>query len=139
MRVEESVDIARPPEDVWAYVVDPANDPRWCRKVKSVRRVGDRRWEVVHRPVPLRAPMVLALEQLVLDAPSRLTMRQSDEASTFDVEYRLTPTPRGTRFTQVSEFEFKRLPRLLHGTFARGVRNDVRRQLRALERLMERP
>jgi uncharacterized protein YndB with AHSA1/START domain len=43
MRVEESVDIARPPEDVWAYVVDPANDPRWCRKVKSVRRVGDRR------------------------------------------------------------------------------------------------
>lgn len=32
MRVEERIDIARPPHDVWAFVADPFNDPRWCRK-----------------------------------------------------------------------------------------------------------
>jgi hypothetical protein len=44
----------------------------------------------------------------------------------------------GTRFTQLSEFEWKKLPRVLHGTFARGVRRDVRGQLQALKRLLER-
>src|SRR5439155_14495168 len=33
VRVEESVEIARSPQEVWALVADPLNDPRWCRKV----------------------------------------------------------------------------------------------------------
>jgi hypothetical protein len=82
--------------------------------------------------------MELALQQLDLQPPSRLTLREEDEASTFDVEYRLEPSETGTRFTQIREFEWKKLPRLLHGTFARGVRRDVRGQLRALKRLLER-
>jgi hypothetical protein len=38
---------------------------------------------------------------------------------------------------QISEFEWKKRPRFLHGTFARGVRRDVRGQLQALKRLLE--
>jgi hypothetical protein len=56
----------------------------------------------------------------------------------FEVEYRLEEVLEGTRFTQISDFEWKRLPKVLHGTFARGVRRDVRGQLRALKRLLER-
>jgi hypothetical protein len=82
--------------------------------------------------------MELELEQLDLQPPSRLTLREEDEASVFHVEYRLEPIDTGTRFTQVSEFEWKKLPRILHGTFARGVRRDVRGQLRALKSLLER-
>ena len=51
--------------------------------------------------------------------------------------YRLEPSGAGTRFTQISEFEWKKLPRLLHGTFERGVRRDVRGQLDALKCLLE--
>jgi len=54
MRVEESVAIARPAETVWDFVSNPSNEPRWCRKVKAVESVGDRRWRVVHKPVLLR-------------------------------------------------------------------------------------
>ena len=108
MRVEESVEIARSPQEVWALVADPLNDPRWCRKVTSVEQSGPRAWRVVHKPVPLRPPAELRLEHLELDAPSRLRMREEDEASVFDVEYRLEPTPAGTRFTQVSEFDLDR-------------------------------
>jgi len=64
-------------------------------------------------------------------------LREEDEASTFEVEYRLRATDTGTRFTQISEFEWKRLPRFLHRTFSRGVHRDVRNQLRALKRLLE--
>jgi uncharacterized protein YndB with AHSA1/START domain len=137
LRIEESVEIGRPPETVWAVVSDPISDPRWCSKVKSVRPDGEARWSVMHKPVPLRPAKELIVERLGADPPRRLTMREEDDVSVFQVEYRLEPAHGGTRFTQVSEFEWKRLPRLLRGTFARGVRRDVRRQLRALKRLVE--
>jgi uncharacterized protein YndB with AHSA1/START domain len=118
-------------------VSDHSNDPRWCRKVKSVEPAGESRWRVTHKPVPLAPAMEVTLEHREVDPPSRLTMRQDDASSVFDVEYRLEPSGSGTRFTQVSEFEWKRLPRVLHGTFARGVRRDIRGQLRDLKRLAE--
>ena len=137
MRVEESVEIARSPEDVWAFVADPQNDPTWCPKVKGVEAAGERRWRVTHKPVPLRPPMELTVEHLEADAPSRLSMREEDDVSVFEVEYKLERHGTGTRFTQVSEFEWKRLPRLLHGTFRKGVERDVRTQLRELKRVLE--
>jgi hypothetical protein len=123
---------------VWELISEPVNDSQWCPKVKSVEPAGERRWTVLHKPVPLRSPFELSLEQLELQPPARLTLRQEDEASVFHVEYLLEPTQAGTRFTQISEFEWKKLPRVLHGTFARGVRRDIRGQLVQLKRLLER-
>ena len=137
MRVEESVEIRRAREDVWAFVADPANDPRWCPKIRSIEPAGPNHWRVMHRPVPLRPPMQLDVEHLSAEPPARLRMRETDSASVFDVEYRLEPTAAGTRFTQVSEFEWKRLPRILHRVFARGVRRDLRAQMRELKRVLE--
>jgi uncharacterized protein YndB with AHSA1/START domain len=135
--VEESIEIARAPDEVWSFVADPSNDPRWCPKVKDVTASGERRWTVLHKPVPLRPPAELTIEQLELDTPQRLLMRQEDDASVFRVEYRLERTATGPRCSQFSDFEWKKLPRILHGTFGRGVRRDVRRQLRELKRVLE--
>ena len=118
-------------------VADPLNDPRWCDKVKSVEVAGDNRWAATHKPVPLRPAMELVVDQLDVEAPNRLELRAEDGASIFHVEYRLEAAGTGTRLTQISEFEWKSLPRILHRTFARGVRRDVRNQLRALKRLLE--
>ena len=137
MRVNETIEIARAPEQVWAFVADHANDPRWCKKVKSVESAGPNRWEVAHKPVPLRPPVTLVVEQVELDPPRRLRLREEDDASVFDVEYRLEGSGEQTRFTQTSDFEWKMLPRFLHKTFARGVRRDVRHQLRQLKRVLE--
>ena len=122
---------------MWETVFDPLNDPHWCPKVKSVRASGDKRWIVTHKPVPLRPPMEMMVEQLEVVPPRQLKLREEDEASSFEIEYRLRATDTGTRFTQISEFEWKRLPRFLHRMFERGVRRDVRNQLRALKRLLE--
>jgi carbon monoxide dehydrogenase subunit G len=137
MRVEESIEISRPRESVWDIVSDPANDPRWCPKVRSVEPVGPARWKAVHKPVGLRPPLELSVERLDARAPARLRLREEDASSVFTVEYRLEATTSGTRFTQTSEFAWKALPRFLHKTFARGVRRDIRAQLRALKRLVE--
>jgi uncharacterized protein YndB with AHSA1/START domain len=137
MRVEESIDIARPRDDVWQFVVDPLNDPRWCPKVRSVEPLGERRWRVIHKPVPLRSPQELIVDHSDVEPPSLLRMREEDDAAVFNVEYRLEETAGGTRFTQVSDFEWKKLPRILRGTFRRGVERDVRGQLRELKRVLE--
>ena len=137
MRVEESIEIACSPEAVWAVVSDPMNDARWCHKVKSVKPAGEHQWEVMHKPVPLQAPTAMRTTQHDCHEPTRLTLDQEDETSTFRVQYVLEPSATGTVFTQISEFEWKTLPRVLHGTFARGVRRDVQRQLRDLKQLLE--
>jgi uncharacterized protein YndB with AHSA1/START domain len=135
--VEESVDIARPPETVWDFVVDPTKDTQWCPKVRSVQPIGASRWKVVHKPVPVRPAVELSVQQLALDPPSRLVIREEDQTSVFTVIYRLERIPAGTRFTQVSEVEWKRVPRVFRGLFTRGVRRDVRGQLKTLKRVLE--
>lgn len=113
VRIEESVEIGRSPQEVWDFVVYPENDPQWCRKVKSVEALGGDRWTVLHKPVPFRPPVELAMDHIERDAPSSLKIREEDEASLFHVEYRLASASTGTRFTQVSEFDWKTLPRTL--------------------------
>jgi hypothetical protein len=137
VRVEESIHIDRGAADVWAFVVDHGNDPAWCEKVRSVEPAGPRKWIVTHKPVPLRPPISLTLEQIEADEPTRLRLREEDETSLFEVTYRLAAEDHGTRFTQISEFAWKKLPRFLHKPFARGVRRDVQRQLRDLKRALE--
>ncbi len=143
MRVEQSITIARPLPEVWAFVSDPSNDPRWCPKVKSVEPVREGEWRVTHKPVPLRPPTQLIVAHVEVDPPSRLKMHEEDESAAFDVEYRLAEIAaaesRATRFTQISEFEWKQLPRILHGMFRRGVQRDVRAQLSELKRVLEAP
>ncbi len=81
--------------------------------------------------------MELVVERVAADPPRRLALREEDDGSVFEVEYRLEEADGATRFTQVSEFEWKRVPKILHRTFDRGVRRDVRGQLRALKQLLE--
>jgi uncharacterized protein YndB with AHSA1/START domain len=138
MRVEEAIEIAQPAQSVWATVADPQNDLRWCRAVKSVDPAGERRWRVMHKPIPLRPPRQLELKQLEAEPPRWLVLRPEDAAAVFRVEYRLEPTRTGTRFTQVSEFVWKSVPPVLHGTFGRAVRREMRGQLQALKALVER-
>jgi carbon monoxide dehydrogenase subunit G len=139
VRVAETIEIKRASAEVWRFVCDPTNDPGWCPKVKSVDRVDPERWLVHHKPIPLRPTAVLTVEQVAAEAPHRLVLREEDDASTFDVEYRLEPTSTGTRFTQISEFRWKRLPGLAQRLLAPGVRRDVRRQLGELKRTLETP
>ena len=106
----EAVEIEVGIDPVWRFVCNPTNDPVWCRKVASVDRVAPDRWLVHHKPIPLRPTVVLTVEQVSATAPHRLLLREEDDASVFEVEYRLEATKSGVRFMQISEFWWKRLP-----------------------------
>jgi uncharacterized protein YndB with AHSA1/START domain len=137
MRVTASIEIGRSPQAVWDLVIDPVRDAIWCPKVKSAQPMGPRKWCVSHAPVPWRRPMTLVVEQLSVEPPTRLLLREEDTVSVFEVEYRLTPAGTGTSFTQTSVIGWKRLPRALRPLFAFGVRRDLQRQLRCLRDYLE--
>lgn len=137
VRVAESIEIERSLADVWAFVANRLNDPKWCRKVKAVEPAGDARWMVWHKPVPLRPVALLETWHLRVEPPIFLAIREEDDASVFDVEFRLRATTRGTSLTQVSDFEWKKVPRALRPIFDYGVRRDPAGQLRALKRVLE--
>jgi hypothetical protein len=138
MVVREDIEIARPLSAVWDFVIDHANDPRWCRKVKAVQATGPASWEVWHKPIPLRRARMLATTHVRVEQPTLLHIREEDDGSVFNVEYRLEPTQGGTLFTQISDFRWKRFPGPIQSVLAYGVKRDVIAQLRALKLELER-
>ena len=130
------MEIGRPIEDVFAFVSDPLNDPRWCRKVKSVTGAGDL-YEVVHKPVPLRPARTMEMRRVAAEPPTRVEWLQDDGTDVFKVAYELESTATGTRFRQRSDAEVGAVPRFLHPLWRHGIGRDVARQLRDLKRLLE--
>jgi uncharacterized protein YndB with AHSA1/START domain len=141
-RIEKTIVIERPLEQVWGYIADLRNDPRWCDKVVSVEQVtGDgpgpnATYRVVHRPVRLKKPKELAVTVEEFDPPRRMRMRDEDDDSVFNVAYDLEPAGEGTRLTQRDQIEWK-IPKFQRPIARRMVSRDIEHQLFDLKRLLE--
>jgi len=142
MRLESTVTIVRPPDDVWEFIADPMNDPKWCEKVVSVEQVGGdgpglgAKYRVLHRPKPLKRATELAMEVVEFDHPHRMRLREEDEDAVFNVAYELEPTGRDTRVSQIDEIDWK-ISKLALPLARVMVRRDLRRQFESLKHLLE--
>ena len=140
MLIEREIEIARPVDEVFTFVADARNDPRWCRKVQSVERVADDRYSVVHKPVPGRPARRMEMTRVRWDPPHSLEGHEDDGTDVFRVGYALSPTASGgTLFRQRSDATVGAVPRWLYPLWRLGIGRDVQRQLRDLKRLLESP
>ena len=140
MLIEREIEIARPVEEVFDFVADPRHDVRWCRKVRSVERVADGRYAVVHKPVPGRPARRMEMTRVTAEPPHRLEWREDDGTDVFRVAYSLSATPSGgTLLRQRSDATIGAVPRWLHPLWRRGIGRDLQRQLRDLKQLLESP
>jgi carbon monoxide dehydrogenase subunit G len=130
------VEIGRPIEDVFAFVSDPHNDPRWCRKVQSVEGSGDE-FRVLHKPVPMRPARTMEMRRVAAEPPTRIEWLQDDGTDVFKVAYELESIPAGTRLRQRSDAQVGAVPRFLHPLWRHGIGRDLERQLRDLKRILE--
>ena len=137
MLIERSISIERPVEEVFAFVSDPCNDVRWCRKVRSVTPLSEGRWEVVHKPVPGRPERRMEMTRVSVDAPRRIDWLEDDGTDVFRVTYALSPAGSGTRFVQRSDASVGAVPSFLYPLWRFGIGRDVARQLRDLKRVLE--
>lgn len=142
MRIERSIDIERPVGEVFAFLADPRNDPRWCTKVDSVEQVdGDgpgpgSRYVTIHRPVPLRPARAMDHSCVDWTPPRRIEWIEDDGVDRFEVTYELEPHAGGTRLSQCSDARLG-APKLLHPIWRRGIGRDIAGQLRSLKDLLE--
>lgn len=142
MQLSRSIDIDRPVEDVYDFVVDSNNDPTWCHLVLRSELVSGTpgepgaRYRQVQKPGPVGKNLDVRL--LETDRPTRARIGWSTSAATFDVEYQLEQTQDGTRLTQHSDVTLRRLGRLSKPLVRLVLPKTTERQLDALKDLLER-
>jgi len=135
VRAELTVEIARPPEEVFDYLVDVSNLPSWQSGVRSARREGERIHESRHL-LGRELTTTLAIDEE--ERPRLFAIRALDSPVPFSVRHQLEPNGAGgTRLSVVGEGDAGMLPGFAAGMMARRAEKQFRKDFERLKRLLE--
>jgi uncharacterized protein YndB with AHSA1/START domain len=137
---ENTVMIARPIEEVFGFLSDLENIPKWNYAIVEARKVSEGPIGVgtVYRQVrsvPSRSEE--RLEITTYDPPRQLEIRGQLGPFASRLFYALAVTPDGTRLTNTVEVELRGPRRLLGRVAVPRVREAVAANLRKLKELLE--
>jgi carbon monoxide dehydrogenase subunit G len=131
VRAELTIEIARPAEDVFAYLTDVSNLPAWQAGVKSATRRDGR----IEESRSLFGREVQTTLEIVEDEEPRLfTLRSLDSPVPFTVRHELEPTDVGTRLTVTADGD---VPGFAARLFARRAEGQFRKDFARLKRNLE--
>jgi uncharacterized membrane protein len=142
MRLEDSVDIDRPLEEVFEYVSDVGNYPEWMAHVLEVRKQAPGRPQESDR-------FVVAIKSVGrrFDTPYERTSYEADRRYTDQAVGGPIPghrwhavfheVPGGTRFTRAVEVESSGLFKLLEPLQKRAAERQLHRDLQTLKEVMK--
>jgi uncharacterized membrane protein len=140
-RFEQEVVIARPPADVFAYLVDLDNLPAWQGSVVEVRRDDDGRLRSGARFTEVRRLAGRRLESTIevatLEPERELTLRAVSGPVRGTVRHLLEPAGGGTRVRIVGELAGGGLRGLAGPLLERAARREVEADLRRLKQVLE--
>ena len=138
--VRAVIDVARPREQVAAYLRDPGNDPSWIGGLRSSRLVTDPPVGVgsrVERVASFLGRRIEYLNEVTELTGTRLAMRSIRSPFPMRVTYGFEDGGEATEVSVRVEGDASRLYRLADPVMAILVRRSVRRDLRTLKRLLE--
>lgn len=138
MKLERSVEIARAPEEVYAYVADPANLPAWQGPVESVEWEGGAasRGDTFRERRTFMGRAVESVVEVVAADPGReFSVRASPGPIEVVARHFLSRAGDGT-LVRV-EVEAAKVPRLVAGVAARTARKQAEDDLARLKGLLE--
>ena len=131
MRAELTIEIARRPEDVFAYLTDVSNVPDWQTGVKSSTlrdgRIEESR-SLFGREVHT------TLEIVEREEPRLFTLRAIGGPVPFTVRHELEPADGGTRLTVAAEGD---VPGFAAVLLARGAERQFRKDFERLKQILE--
>jgi uncharacterized protein YndB with AHSA1/START domain len=143
IRSEETITIARPPADVFRFLDDEANTPKWMSRCVWLKRVtaGDAglgtKLRYAYKEPGRQGEM--DGEITVYEPDRRLTLRFHDDALVVTVAFELSASGAGTEVRQRVEVEPKTVMMKLMTPVIRGaVRAQTKEEIRGLKREMER-
>lgn len=128
------MEIARSPEEVFDFLTDVSNLPRWQSGVHSARREGSQIHESRHL---LGRELSTILEIEESERPRLFTIRAVNSPVPFSVRHQLERNGGGTRLTVVGEGDAGLLPGFAAGIMARRAEKQFRRDFERLKTLLE--
>jgi carbon monoxide dehydrogenase subunit G len=137
VKYEHELEIGRAPEDVYAFLADPENLPKWQHEVLEVRRESETRFTEVRTFIGRRVESTI--EVTVAEPGRELALRTAAGPVRFSIRHLLEPSGEGkTRLRVMGESEgagglFKIGGRLLRRAVERRAREDFERLKQLLE------
>ncbi|MGH3009937.1 MAG: SRPBCC family protein [Gaiellaceae bacterium] len=133
MRAELTIEIARRPEEVFAYLTDVSNLPAWQSGVKAAE-LRDGRIEETRSF--LGRELHTALEIVEQEAPRLFTLRALNSPVPFTVRHELAAAADGdgTRLTVVAEGE---VPGFASGLVAQRAKRQFSKDFARLKQILE--
>jgi uncharacterized protein YndB with AHSA1/START domain len=141
VRVEQQIDIARPIDDVFAYISTPEHNERWMNQILSTERVSDEPMQVGatwrHTVRTLGRTYDVVFEVTEFDPPFRCSVRNIQGPFTFHGHYTLEPTSTGTRLTFVIEGDAAGFFRLADPLAERAIARQFAADFATLKDMLE--
>jgi uncharacterized protein YndB with AHSA1/START domain len=137
---ETEVRIEQPIEEVFAYVSDPLNFPRWNSAVEAVRQTSHREdgvssTFVMERELP-SGRAVNQLEVVATEPPREFAVRATTGPTPFHYRYRFSSRNGGTILQLAAEVDLGRAA-FLGPVVRRAVRSGVDANLATLKTILE--
>lgn len=134
-RSEATVEIARSPEEIFPWLVDPDKRLLWVSGLVSSETLGEGRFretmQQAGRQVNLTSTVVKVEE------PRRLEVRSEGRGVTAHGEHRLEPLGNGTRLTSSLDLQLGGLLRFAGGVAGGQAERSLERSLARLKELLE--
>jgi carbon monoxide dehydrogenase subunit G len=131
VRAELTIEIARTPEDVFAYLTDVSNLPAWQTGVKSATLRDGR---IEESRSLLGRDLKTTLEIVEQEEPRLFTLRAVDSPVPFTVRHDLEPAEAGTRLTVTADGD---VPGFAAGLLARRAEKQIRNDFERLKEILE--
>jgi carbon monoxide dehydrogenase subunit G len=131
VRAELTIEIARAPEEVFAYLTDVSHVPEWQAGVKSAERRDGR---IKESRSLFGRELHTTLEIVEEEEPALFTLRALDSPVPFTVRHELEPAERGTRLTVTADGD---VPGFAAGLLARRAEKHFRKDFDRLKQVLE--
>ena len=139
MRAEVVVQIARAPEEVFAYLTDISNLPSWQSGVNSVSLEGElstgKRYRESRHIFGRNLQTTIEVEEYV--PPRLFALRALDSPVPFRVRHELQASDGGTRVTVTGEADAGNVPGFAARIMAKRARKQFQKDFERLKRLLE--
>ena len=133
MRAELAIEIARTPEDVFAFLTDVSNLPAWQTGVKSAT---ERDGKIEESRSLFGKDVHTTFEIARTEEPNLFTLRALDGPLQLTVRHELAPTDGGTRLTVTAEGDVP--GGFAAGLLAKGAEKQFRKDFARLKEILER-
>ncbi len=139
--MSETVEINRPAGEVFAYLTDLSNDPKWQKTIVEAEYTSEGPVDVgatgVHRAKFMGKTIEFGWEITVYEEANRVEWKFVSGPFTGVDGFTLESTPDGTKMTHVAELQPHGLLRLLTPIMGSGFKREARSDLQKLKRILE--